>query len=413
MDFKQKLENYAEILISHGANIQEGQCVLISGEVIHREFLIMLAEKAYERKAKYVQIEISEPRIDKIRIEGSKEEDLAYTPGFLTTKYKELVDDHWARIVILGPEDPDILSDLDPKLVNIPGRARWKALKYYFDEGVGKSKVHWTLGSASTPAWGQKVFPEEKDPKKAESLLWEQIFSICRADTEDYNERWTQHFAQLKARCERLNALKIKHLHFTGPGTDLIVGLAEQAKFQGGPDIGPFGVPFEPNIPTEECFTTPDYRKTEGTVRATRPFMINGKMIRGLEVEFKEGVISKFSAEEGEETFKEYINSDVGASRLGEVALVGIDSAIFQSGLIFEEILFDENAACHIAVGSSYTFCIEGGKDMSKEELEAIGCNDSVVHTDMMISSEEVNVDAETYSGDKIMLIEAGNWLEF
>ncbi|MCB0319049.1 MAG: aminopeptidase [Bdellovibrionales bacterium] len=413
MEFNQKLDNYAEIILSYGANIQPEQNVLISGEVIHREFLLLLAQKAYEKKAKYVEVELFDPRLSRFRIQNSTEDNLSFVPSFLTEKYKELVDEHWARVVILGSEFPDILSDLNPKLTNIPERARWKAVKYYFDEGIGKSKIHWTLAAASTPEWAKKVFPSETNLEKAQSLLWNQIFSICRADSSDFASRWKKHFESLKERQESLNLKKIKTLHFSGPGTQLDVSLSEHARFQGGPDIGPFGVYFEPNIPTEECFTTPDYRLTNGFVRATRPFMINGKLIKGLELKFEDGNITEFSANEGQETFKEYINTDEGAKRLGEVALVGIDSPIFESGLIFEEILYDENAACHIAVGSSYTFCIDGGKEMTKEQLNALGCNDSVVHTDIMISNESTKVTATTYLGEEILLIEDGKWVNF
>jgi aminopeptidase len=207
--------------------------------------------------------------------------------------------------------------------------------------------------------------------------------------------------------------MKIKFFHFIGPGTDLKVGLSPRAVFKGGTALSARNVDFEPNLPTEECFTTPDYRMTEGKARTTRPFLINGKQIRGLSLEFKNGEISNFHAEEGQKTFEEYINSDGGSKRLGEVALVGIDSPIYQSGRIFEEILFDENAACHIAIGFAYRFCIEGSEEMSNEELDKIGCNTSHVHTDMMLSSDEVDVHAELYSGQKIQLIKNGTWLKF
>jgi len=165
-------------------------------------------------------------------------------------------------------------------------------------------------------------------------------------------------------------------------------------------------------LPTEECFTTPDCTKTAGKVRATRPFLVNGTLVEGLEMEFKAGELVKFSAEAGADAFKEYVDSDVGGRRLGEVALVGIDSPVYQSKRVFQEILFDENAACHIAVGSAYKFCLQGGENMSKEELGRIGCNESSVHTDIMISSSEVDVAAKTYAGQEIALIQSGEWQE-
>ncbi|MGA1780714.1 MAG: aminopeptidase, partial [Planctomycetota bacterium] len=167
---------------------------------------------------------------------------------------------------------------------------------------------------------------------------------------------------------------------------------------------------FEPNIPTEEVFTTPDWRRTEGRCRVTRPFLVNGKLIEDLHLEFKEGVVSKVEASSGRDTYAEYISSDPGASRLGEVALVGIDSPVFRSGLVFQEILFDENAACHIAVGSAYKTCLQGGESMSEAELEAVGCNVSSAHTDMMISDEQVDVVARTHAGETVPLLEKGQW---
>jgi aminopeptidase len=207
-----------------------------------------------------------------------------------------------------------------------------------------------------------------------------------------------------------LNDLGVKSLKFTGPGTDLVVGLSERARFRGGSDRGPSGASYEPNIPTEECFTTPDWRKTEGRVRATRPFLINGVLIRDLVLNFRNGEIASFEASAGAETFREYIASDAGAKRLGEVALVGIDSPVFKSGKVFEEILFDENAACHIAVGFAYKNCLSDFQNLTNEDVERIGCNESVVHTDMMISDEHVSVDAELYKGGTLRLINNGEW---
>lgn len=409
MTFDEKLQNYAELLVAHGLNVQSGQVVNISSEVIHRDFCFLVAEAAYARGAKHVNIDLIEPRLARLRIEKSSEEDLTYVPKYLSVKYKDLVDQTAANIKIIGSEDPDLLSDLDPKRINTVRLNQHLAVKYFYDEGIGKSKVHWTVAAAATPKWGQKVFPS-LDPREACSKLWDEIFSICRADKPNCLELWKEHNTLLQSRAQRLTEMKIKELHFTGPGTDLLVGLSEKAKFKGGGDMSPRKVEFEPNVPTEEVFTTPDSRVTSGKVKATRPFLINGKLIKDLELEFDAGRIKSFSASQGEETFREYIKSDENSDKLGEVALVGIDSPVYKSGLVFQEILFDENAACHIAVGSAYKFCLEGGESMTKEELESIGCNDSTVHTDMMISSEEVNVAAVTYSGEKIQLINNGEW---
>jgi aminopeptidase len=409
MNFQEKLRTYAELLVVHGLNVQKGQIVNISTEVIHRDFAYTIAEVAYEKGARYVNIDLSEPRLAKLRLLQSEEEDLKYVPSYLEPKYRELVDTTAANIRIIGMEDPDLLSEMDPKRINTVRMQQRLALKYFYDEGIGKSKVHWTVAAAATPRWGQKLFPELKE-EEANERMWDAIFSACRADKANCLELWQKHNTLLQDRAKMLTEKKIKLLHFKGPGTDLKVGLSERAIFKGGRDMSPRNVEFEPNIPTEEVFTTPDYRVTEGSVQATRPFLVNGKLIENLRLEFKNGSISSIKADSGEETFREYVSSDEGASRLGEVALVGIDSPIFQSGLIFQEILFDENAACHIAVGSAYKFCIEGGDTLTETEAVSIGCNESSVHTDMMISSEEVDCLAETYSGEKIQLINKGCW---
>jgi aminopeptidase len=410
-DFKRQLAAYAEVLVAHGLNVQPGQIVNISTEPYHRDFSLLVAEAAYKKGAKFVNIDLADPKALKLRIEHSKNEDLSYVPAYTTSKYSELVDTVAANLKILGPEEPDLLADLDPKKINIQRLHQRLAIQYFYDEGIGKSKVHWTVAAAATPKWGQKVFPN-LNLTEAEAALWREIFSICRVDKSDYMREWREHNERLRHRAKRLTEMKIQTLHFKGPGTDLKVGLSNRALWKGGTDRSPRGVEFEPNIPTEESFTTPDFRVTEGKVRTTRPFLINGKLIEGLEVEFQKGMISSFKAKSGADTFKEYISSDIGAKRLGEVALVGTDSPIFRTGLVFEEILFDENAACHIAIGSAYKFCIENGSSLDSKEAESIGCNESNVHTDMMISSEEVDVFATDFAGRTIQLIRSGAWID-
>jgi aminopeptidase len=233
---------------------------------------------------------------------------------------------------------------------------------------------------------------------------------MCRADKPACLDLWKAHNSKLQARAKTLTEMKIRKLRFLGPGTDLEVGLSDRAIWKGGQETCPSGHSFEPNLPTEEVFTTPDFRATSGHARATRPFMIHGKMIENLSVKFSDGKIADFQASKGGETFGEYIQSDEGAARLGEVALVGIDSPIYKTGKVFQEILFDENAACHIAVGQAYRFCLSGGTSLNRDEALALGCNESAVHTDMMISSKDVDVTATLEDGSSRPLIQAGAW---
>lgn len=411
LSFKEKLANYADLIVSHGLNVQKGQLVNISAEAYHRELAYLVAERAYEVGASYVNLSLSEPRLSRVRIQNSSIEEMNYVPKHLPVKFDELVDAEAANLALTGSEEPDLFDGLDTKKVNTARIAQYTAAKRFYDEGIAKSRVHWTVAAASTPKWAAKVYPELA-PDKAEQALWEELFRICRVDRPDYMKVWQEHDETLHRRAAFLTNLKIRTLHFTGPGTDLSVGVPEQARFKGGTGKSSRGAKYSPNLPTEECFTTPDYQKTNGSVVVTRPFLVNGRMIRGLKVEFKNGEIVDFSAEEGAEVFGECISSDPGAKRLGEVALVGTDSPIYQSGRVFELILLDENAACHIAIGSAYKFCIADGDKMSTEELAEIGFNESSVHRDMMISSDEVDVVAKTADGNEVVLIKNGAWVD-
>lgn len=413
MDFQEKLENYAKLLVIHGMNVQPGQVVNVTCEVSQQALARLITKACYERGAKYVHVDFVDPILNQSRLLNSKEESfLSYVPPYIKEKYDGFVDENAAIIRIIGNEEPEALKNVDPKKANEVQASFRKSIKRYYVEGVGKSKIHWTVAAASTPKWAKRLFPELTE-EKAHMALWDEIFKICRADQPDYLKKWQEHNTILTDRAKKLTDLKIKTLHFKGPDTDLKVYLSEKAKFKGGSDKGPYGKEYEPNIPTEECFTTPDRRYTEGKAKVTRPILINGQMVSGLKIEFKEGRLHSFTAEEGKDTFEAYINNDPGARYLGEVALVGIDSPVYQSGHIFEEILYDENAACHIAIGFAYHFCLENGPNMSEKELQELGYNESHVHTDMMISSEEVDVIATTYSGKEVTLIQKGQWTNF
>lgn len=408
-NFDRQLNNYAKLITNLGANIQPNQLVIISAEVYHRDLCYLIAKQAYELGAKYVNLELSEPRLSRDRIINSNDDNLQYVSDYLEPKYRELLKENAALIRIIGPEYPEIISDLDPRKINLSRVAQYKKMQFFYEDGISKSQIQWMIAAAPTKEWAQRIFPH-LTPELAENALWQEIFKICRVDTDDFIERWADLNHRLQVRADKLSSMKIKSLNFVGPETDLKVGLSQKALWRGGSERCVNGNDFQPNVPTEECFTTPNNQATEGHFKATRPFLINGKLISGLRGVFKAGHLVEFSAEQGEATFREYINSDEGAKRLGEVALVGTDSPIFQSGLVFEEILFDENAACHIAIGSAYRFCLEGGTEMNTEQLAEIGCNESTVHTDMMISDENVDVIAELWSGEKVMIIEKGQF---
>ncbi len=409
--FNEYLDRYADLLVSYALNVQPGQMVVLAGEPLHQDLMLRMAKIAYRRGAKYVQLDMQPVELVRERIESSNPEYIGFVPKNIIERYHELIDEQGASLRFIGSEDPDVLAHLDPKKVNHLQLGFRKAIKRYYEEGVGHSKVAWTVAAHATEGWAKKLFPD-LDTKEALERLWMEIFKICHVDQENYLEIWKNHNQKLKDRAKKLDNLKLKTLHFTGPGTDLKVGLSPNATFRGGGDLSSRGVLFEPNIPTEECFTTPDYHATEGFARITRPVFVNGKLVEGLKLVFKAGEIVDVKADQGEASFKEYISSDPGAKRLGEVALVGTDSPIFQSGTVFQEILYDENAACHIAVGFAYLFCIKDGNKMTPEEKDAIGCNVSSCHLDVMISDENTNVDGIGYDGKVTPLLRQGKFVK-
>ena len=413
MDLGKMLERYSELLAVVGLNIQRGQKVNLAGEALHRELLHMISEQCYRLGAKHVNIDLIEPRLTRSRVMLADPDSLEYVPADINVKYEELLSSRGANLRLVGPEDPLLFEGLDAKKLNQIRVARYRSVERFYKEGIGRSRVHWCVAAFATPGWAARIFPGIPIPE-ATDKLWQAIFAVSRLESSGSSaEVWAAHNRTLQARAESLNALGIKTLKFTGPGTDLTVGLSPQAIFRGGSEMGPRGVPFQPNIPTEECFTTPNWRITSGTVRATRPIAINGNLVEGLEMKFDQGRIVDYSSKTHQEIFSQYIQSDTGASQLGEVALVGIDSPIFQTGKVFEEILLDENAACHIALGSAYKFCLKGSEKMSPSELDAIGCNESSAHTDIMISNEQVSVECECYNGTFKELIIDGAWRPF
>lgn len=409
MDLEAQLDNYANLIVRYGLNVQPNQVVHIGTEIVHRDLAIRIAKQSYSVGARFVNLDFFDTNLMRVRVTNSRPEDLSFSPGFLKYKYDEMVNERSASLKIIGSENPDALIDLDSKSLNTIRNSLYESSRYFHKEGISKNRVHWAVVGAATLGWARKIFPDLL-PEEAYEKLWVNILKVCRADREDCIAAWIEHNDKLRRRANYLNDMRISELHFFGPGTDLRVGISQVAKFKGGTTESPLGVEFEPNMPTEEVFTTPDWRKTRGQVRATRPFLINGTLVRDWEGKFEDGILTAFDASSGKVVFEDYMNSDIGGNRLGEVALVGIDSPVFQSGFVFQEILYDENAACHIAIGAAYKFCLVGSDDLSQEEIESLGCNESSVHTDMMISDESVDVTAMTYGGEVYPLIRSGAW---
>jgi aminopeptidase len=409
MNLDQQLDRYADLLVHVGLNIQAGQMLSISAAPEHRELAVRIADAAYRKGACYVDLSLHDSRVFYSRLKHSNDGDLAFVPKFISAHLDQMIDDQCAALRLVGPEDPDLMADVPAAKLSAVARHGAAVRKRYMDEGIGKSQVHWCVAAAATKGWAQKVFPT-LPPDEALEQLWDSIFRICRVDNDDPVAAWQAHLANLNRRMQTLQTMNLEALHFVGPGTDLRVGLSPRSKWLGGCLRGPHGADFIPNFPTEEVFTTPDWRQTQGTVTTTRPFLLHGKRVEGLQMVFEDGVIQKFNATQGSDIFQAHIDTDEGARRLGEVALVGTDSPIYKTGLLFQEILYDENAACHIATGNAYKNAVVGGESLSTEELDHLGCNESITHSDMMISSEEVNVIGVS-KGDEIPLLTEGSWV--
>src|SRR5690606_9264687 len=286
----------------------------------------------------------------------------------------------------------------------------WRPLMKPYYELSMSDRVAWSGAAAASPAWARRVFPGLPEDE-ALARLWDAIFHAVRVDAADPVAAWREHTAALLARKERLNERRYAALRFRGPGTDLRVGLADGHQWDGGASYTPGGVEFVANMPTEAGFTAAHRERVDGVVRATKPLAYAGTLIDGIEVTFANGVVTKAVAREGQEALEHVLNTDPGARRLGEVALVPASSPIARTGLLFYETLFDENAACHLALGQGYAMTLQGGQRMSAEERRAAGLNESLTHVDFMIGSDQVDVDGELPSGEHEPVMRAGEWV--
>ncbi len=396
---------YAEIIIKTAVNQQEGKPLLIRTEIAQKEFVRELARTAYGSGASLVSVKYSDSALSRMRIDGvKKDEYLDFVPSHLEDMYERYLRDGWSSISLRGPENPDILEGADSIRLGRASKANSVAMREFL-KGVSANRIAWNVCLYPTEAWAAKVLG---DSVNWEERIWDILIPILRLDRDDPAKAWLEHDAELKRRSEHMNRIRYDKIHFVGPRTDLYVGMAPNRVFAGGRCFNQSGIVFFPNIPTEEIFSTPDSERTEGTVRTTRPVEVLGSQVEGAWFRFKEGKVIEFGADRNEGVLDQYLQFDEGAKALGEVALVDVNSPIYQSGKVFQNILFDENASCHIALGNGYADCIENGTRMSDEELKEARCNSSLVHTDFMIGSEEVSVFGVRKDGSEDKIIEDG-----
>ncbi len=404
---QQMLEKYAELALKTGVNLKDNQVLMINSSIEGVDFTRILVKKAYELGAKDVVINWQDDEITLERYLHATEEALTTVPQWLVDKYLYYAEDDVALLSVRST-NPDLLKDVDPERVAKATKASAEAMKG-FRKYTMNDKIAWSIISIPTNDWAMKIFPG-KDAETAKELLWEQIFSIVRVDTEDPIKAWEEHNATLKAAHKILNDKKYTSLKFTAPGTEITFGLPKGHIWKGGGAYTEAGRHFNPNMPTEEVFTMPDKYHVDGVVSSTKPLIYGGNMIDDFKLTFKDGKVVDFEAETGYDTLKHLLDTDEGAKRLGEIALVPHHSPISQSGLIFYNTLYDENASCHIALGKAYPTNIEDGAKMSDEELDAHGVNDSLTHVDFMIGSADLDIDGVLENGETEAVFRKGEW---
>ena len=406
-DFEQKLDRLAEVAVRSGLGLARGQEVVVTASIDALPLARRITEHAYKAGASLVTTFFTDDESALLRYRYGSDATFDAAAGWLYEGMATAYRNGAARLAITGG-NPSLLSKEDPEKVSRANRALSKAYRPAL-ELITRHDINWTIVSAATPAWAAAMFPELPQDE-ALARLWNAIFAASRADQADPVAAWKQHDAGLHARADAMNARRYSSLHFRGPGTDLKVGLADDHLWLGGGTTAGNGNYCIPNMPTEEVFTTPHKDRVEGTVRSTKPLSYQGTLIEDIAVRFAAGKIVEAHAAKGEQVLQRMIETDEGARRLGEVSLVPNSSPISASGLLFLNTLFDENAACHIALGQAYSTCLIDGDKLTPEELAARGANDSLIHVDWMIGSGEIDVDGIIASGNSEPVLRKGEW---
>lgn len=401
------LEKYAELAVRVGINVQQGQTLVVSAPLTAVELVRKITRKAYEAGAKNVHVEWNDEEITKIKYELAPDEALSEYPMFRAKGWEEFAA-NGAGFLSIYSTNPDLLKDIDPKRVAAATKAAGTALQGWRHYTMAH-KVAWSLISTPTPEWAAKIFPD-LPVDDAVAKLWELILKATRVDLDDPVQEWKEHNARLSKTVDYLNKKQYRQLVYKGEGTDLTVNMPDNHVWHGGSTDNEKGVTFNPNMPTEEVFTMPHKDGANGTVRSTKPLNYGGNLIDNFTLRFENGKVVDFTAEKGYETLKLLLDTDEGARMLGELALVPHRSPISDTNLIFYNTLFDENASCHFALGRAYPITIEGGSEMSKEQLSERGANDSLIHVDFMMGSSSMNIDGITADGRAEPIFRDGNW---
>lgn len=408
-DFDAKLKEFAHLLVDVGLNVQPGQTPRISSGVEFAPLTRLCVEACYDRGARDVLVDWSDDFINRQKYLRADEAVFSEVPPYQKAKVDWMLEKKAPNLSIVGG-DPELLKGVDPGRIQTWQRVAGEATKPYSD-AMTANQFQWCVGSYPTAVWAKKVFPDLPEDEALDAL-WDAVFSVCRITGDGKAvERWQAHTGATARRAEILNGYNFKLLRYANSlGTDLTVELPENHIWAGACDRTPEGTAFVPNIPTEEIFTAPRRDGVNGRVYAALPLALHGNLIKNFWFDFKDGRIADVHAEEGEEHLRASIDLDEGSRYLGEVALVQYDSPIRNTGVLFYETLFDENASCHLAFGSAYPECVKGGGDMSEEEQRAAGLNQSINHVDFMVGTEDLSIVGVTRSGEEVPVFTDGNF---
>ncbi len=401
------LENYAEVAIRIGVNLQKGQRLVVQAPVEAASFVRLLAERAYAHGARDVMVDWSDDELTRLRYQWASDEALQDYPKWKAQGFTDLAKEGAAFLTVAAP-NPDLLRGIGADKVAAASKAAALALAEYARMRQN-GDFNWCILAVPTTGWATSVFPG-LDAEQAIDRLWDYIFKATRSDLPDPISAWKRHIGALTDVLSRLNQKQYRKLYYKAKGTDLVVELPEGHQWVGGGMRNPLGVFFTPNLPTEEVFTAPAKYGVHGVVRSTRPLNYRGHRIEDFVLTFKDGAIVDAKAARGYETLQQLLETDAGSRYLGEVALVPEDSPIAKLNVTFNNTLYDENASCHLAIGSAYPICISGGATMSKEELEKHQLNTSLVHVDFMMGAPDLDIDGETADGVREPIFRRGNW---
>lgn len=401
------LDRLAEVIVTTGLNLQPGQDLIITASAEALPLVRRVVVEAYKAGAGLVTPILGDEDITRARYQHGADGTFERAAGWLYKGMAEAYGDNAARLAIVA-DNPMALSDMDPAKVATAAKANAAAYKPALAKIAG-FEINWNIAAYPGRAWSQLVYPD-LSADDAQTALAAAIFAASRVDRDDPTTAWAAHNAELATRRDWLNDQDFAALHFTSPGTDLTVGLADGHLWMGGASKAKNGVTCNPNIPTEEVFTTPHKNRVNGTVKASKPLAHQGTLIEGIEVTFEAGRITRASATRGEEVFLKLIDTDEGARLIGEVALVPYASPISETGILFYNTLFDENAACHIALGQCYKDCLKDTATASDDDIAARGGNASLIHVDWMIGGPETDIDGITQSGERVPVFRKGNW---